>query len=117
LPHRLPPAAKCKLQLPTPPQPEGDVFSVLTDQFPDVVNRSQCLSKIKHSEEHNLLTKGPPISFKFRRLDVWRVAHVDILGPLPISSEGLSYLLMVVDRTARLLKAMPKQDRETTPAW
>ena len=35
--------------------------------------------------------------------------HVDIVGPLPTSSEGFSYLLTMVDRSTRWLEAVPME--------
>jgi transposase InsO family protein len=33
--------------------------------------------------------------------------HVDLVGPLPVSSEGYQYLFTIVDRTTRWLEAVP----------
>jgi hypothetical protein len=33
--------------------------------------------------------------------------HLDIVGPLPTSSEGYSYLFTMVDRSTRWLEAVP----------
>jgi cleavage and polyadenylation specificity factor subunit 1 len=33
--------------------------------------------------------------------------HVDLVGPLPVSSEGFAYLLTVVDHTSRWFEAVP----------
>jgi cleavage and polyadenylation specificity factor subunit 1 len=33
--------------------------------------------------------------------------HVDLVGPLPVSSEGFAYLLTVVDRTSRWFEVVP----------
>jgi IS30 family transposase len=36
--------------------------------------------------------------------------HVDLVGPLPTSPEGFSYLFTIVDRTTRWLEAIPLRD-------
>jgi transposase InsO family protein len=38
--------------------------------------------------------------------------HVDIVGPLPVSSQGLRYLFTMVDRTTRWLEAVPLRSVE-----
>ncbi len=36
--------------------------------------------------------------------------HVDLVGPLPTSADGYSYLFTAVDRSTRLLEAIPLRD-------
>ncbi len=36
--------------------------------------------------------------------------HVDLVGPLPTSAEGHSYVFTAVDRSTRWLKAIPLRD-------
>jgi len=39
--------------------------------------------------------------------------HVDIVGPLPVSREGFRYLFTIIDRSSRLLEAVPLANVET----
>ena len=39
--------------------------------------------------------------------------HVDIVGPLPVSREGFRYLFTIIDRSSRLLEAVPLANIET----
>jgi len=39
--------------------------------------------------------------------------HVDIVGPLPVSREGFCYLFTIIDRSSRLLEAMPLANVKT----
>ena len=39
--------------------------------------------------------------------------HVDIVGPLPVSREGFRYLFTIMDRSCRLLEAVPLTNIET----
>jgi len=39
--------------------------------------------------------------------------HVDIVGPLPVSREGFRYLFTIIDRSSRLLEAVPIANVET----
>jgi hypothetical protein len=52
----------------------GDSFTAVVDQFPEVVNVSQRLPKTWHGVVHHLVTTGPPVSSKFRRLDSEKLA-------------------------------------------
>jgi hypothetical protein len=52
----------------------GDSFTAVVDQFPEVVNVSQRLPETKHGVVHHLVTTGPPVSSKFRRLDSEKLA-------------------------------------------
>jgi Integrase core domain/Integrase zinc binding domain len=38
--------------------------------------------------------------------------HVDLVGPLPVSAEGFSYLFTVIDRSTRWLQAVPLKNME-----
>jgi cleavage and polyadenylation specificity factor subunit 1 len=39
--------------------------------------------------------------------------HVDIVGPLPVSRDGYRYLFTIIDRSSRLLEAVPLTNVET----
>jgi hypothetical protein len=52
----------------------GALFAQLGAMFPEVFNMSQVLPATKHEVEHHLVTFGPPITSKFRRLDVEKLA-------------------------------------------
>jgi hypothetical protein len=39
--------------------------------------------------------------------------HVDIVGPLPVSKEGFRYLFTIIDRSSRMLEAVPLTNVET----
>jgi hypothetical protein len=52
----------------------GDSFTAVVDQFPEVVNVSQRLPETRHGVVHHLVTTGPPVSSKFRRLDSEKLA-------------------------------------------
>ncbi len=57
----------------TPPT-RGALLAQLGAMFPEVFNTSQVLPAAKHEVEHHLLTSGPPIASKFRRLDGEKLA-------------------------------------------
>jgi transposase InsO family protein len=40
--------------------------------------------------------------------------HVDLVGPLPVSVDGLRYLFTMVDCSSRWLEAVPLRDMETS---
>jgi cleavage and polyadenylation specificity factor subunit 1 len=40
--------------------------------------------------------------------------HVDIVGPLPVSKEGFRFLFTIIDRSSRMLEAVPLISVETT---
>jgi hypothetical protein len=40
--------------------------------------------------------------------------HVDIVGPLPVSRDGYRYLFTIIDRSSRMLEAVPLTNVETT---
>jgi hypothetical protein len=46
----------------------------LLAKFPDVVNPSKLLPKIKHQVEHHIIMDGQPVTSKYRRLDPERLA-------------------------------------------
>jgi hypothetical protein len=50
------------------------VFQQLIQQFPAVVNPSKILPAATHGVQHLIVTKGSPVSFKFRRLDGEKLA-------------------------------------------
>ena len=33
--------------------------------------------------------------------------HVDIMGPLPVSKEGVQYMFTIIDRPSRMLEGVP----------
>ncbi len=41
--------------------------------------------------------------------------HIDLVGPLPVSSEGHMYLLTAIDRLSRCVKAVPLCNMEASP--
>ncbi len=43
--------------------------------------------------------------------------HVDLVGPLPASSEGHVYLLTIIDRLTRWFEAVPLRNMEASPFW
>ena len=49
-------------------------FKQLIEQFPGVVNPSKVLPASTHGVQHHIVTKGPPVSSKFRRLDGEKLA-------------------------------------------
>jgi transposase InsO family protein len=52
----------------------ADEFQQILQEFPQVVNIGKTLPLSSHGVEHHLLTSGPPISSKFRRLDALKFA-------------------------------------------
>jgi hypothetical protein len=52
------------------------VFQRLIEQFPAVVNPSKVLPAATHGVQHHIITKGPPVLSKFRRLDREKLAAV-----------------------------------------
>jgi cleavage and polyadenylation specificity factor subunit 1 len=46
----------------------------------------------------------------FPRTDRFRTVHVDIVGPLPISSKGKQYIFTMVDRFTRWMEAVPMRN-------
>jgi len=39
--------------------------------------------------------------------------HVNIMGPLPVSKEGFRYLFTIINRSRRMLEAVPLTNIET----
>jgi len=39
--------------------------------------------------------------------------HMDIVGPLPVSKEGFRYLFTIINRTSRMLEAVPLTNIKT----
>ncbi len=52
----------------------SSVFQQLIQQFPAVVNPSKILPAATHGVQHHIVTRGPPVSSKFRRLDGEKLA-------------------------------------------
>jgi hypothetical protein len=67
LPWSSPPPSFSTPSVSPPPRPP-DVQALL-DVFPDVCNPGKTLPPVKCEVSHHLLTRGPPVAAKFRRLD------------------------------------------------
>ncbi len=52
----------------------SSVFQQLIQQFPAVVNPSKILPAATHGVQHHIVTRGPPVSSKFCRLDREKLA-------------------------------------------
>ncbi len=66
------------------------------------------------------VTKQPLASIHPIPIPLFRfsLVHVDIVGPLLVSAEGFTYLLMMVDCTSRWLEAAPpSRTSPRPPAW
>ena len=53
-------------------RPLAASYAALLGQYPEVVNKSKRLPQVSHHVVHHIVTTGPPIAAKFRRLDAER---------------------------------------------
>ena len=62
------------------------------------------------------VTKQPPSPLKPMKIPSKRFTHVhlDLVVPLPVSSDGQKFLLTVIDRSTSWLEALPLRDMEAT---
>jgi cleavage and polyadenylation specificity factor subunit 1 len=62
------------------------------------------------------ITQQPPSPIQPIAVPTQRFTHlhIDLVGPLPASRDGLKYLLTMVDRSTRWLEAVPLKDMEAT---
>jgi hypothetical protein len=54
---------------PVPASSTASGYKVILNDFPEVVNVSKRLPEISHKVVHHIVTTGPPIAARFRRLD------------------------------------------------
>jgi hypothetical protein len=69
----------------------ADTFEALLSDFPAVVNASKTLLHCPSGDvEHHIVTKGPPLSCRFRRLDGEKLAagKAEFLRMERVSSGG-----------------------------
>ena len=77
--HRLPAATTSTSTFSTSPAASStsstsSCYKALLEEFPEVVNASKRLPAVDHDVVHHIVTSGPPISAKFRRLDGEKLA-------------------------------------------
>ena len=71
-----------------------------------------CQQAKRYIHQKQALLKPLPVGQVFSRL------HIDILGPLPKSSEGFRYILMIVDSFSKWTEALPLRTMESREiAW
>jgi hypothetical protein len=72
-PQHRPPASPAPSSSSAPPSASDSYVAILVE-FPEVVNASKRLPAFTHDVVHHIVTMGPPVAAKFRRLDGEKLA-------------------------------------------